>query len=161
MNPALMPEFWMKIAEQIAEASTCRAKVGCVLVHRNMIVGHGYVGSVHGDEHCHDDDHVLVDAPHRGSTTTNTTCIRTVHAEMNAVLKCIVRGSMDNGWITCYSTYQPCLDCVKVLLQIGVRKMYYRKPYKDEWRSKYLRHLAIDEFYASPNPDHNVEMIQL
>lgn len=160
MNTTLTPEFWMLMAEQIAEASTCRAKVGCILVYKNQIFGHGYVGSVHGDGHCCDDDHVLVDAPHRGSTTTGTTCIRTVHAEVNAVLKCTVRGSQQHGWITCYSTYQPCLDCVKILLQIGVRKMYYRKPYKDEWRSKYLRHLAVDEFYGS-DPVDNVEMIQL
>lgn len=160
MNKALTNEFWMKMAEQIAEASTCRAKVGCVLIHHNMIVGHGYVGSVHGDDHCCDDDHVLVDAPHRGSTTTNTTCIRTVHAEVNAALKCTVRGGWTN-WIQCYSTYQPCLDCVKILLQIGVRKMYYRKPYKDEWRSKYLRHLNVEEFYNPTMPISNVEMIQL
>lgn len=148
MNDRITPQFWMRIAQQIAEASTCRAKVGCVLVHKKSIVGHGYVGSVHGDAHCNESDHILVDAPHRGSTSTGTTCIRTVHAEVNAVLKCTVRGSRDNGWIECYSTYQPCLDCTKILLQIGVRKIYYWKPYKDDWRDNYVWKLAADEFYA-------------
>lgn len=161
MNKILTPEFWMKMAEQIAEASTCRAKVGCILVYKNMIVGHGYVGSVHGDDHCCDDDHILVDAPHRGSTTTNTTCIRTVHAEVNAALKCTVRGGWKEGWVDCYSTYQPCLDCVKILLQIGVRKMYYRKPYKDHWRDLYLKQLNDGEFIDTGSEDDNVQMIEL
>jgi len=147
MNERITPQFWMRIAQQIAEASTCRAKVGCILVHKKSIVGHGYVGSVHGDVHCNESDHILVDAPHRGSTSTGTTCIRTIHAEVNAVLKCTVRGSRDNGWIECYSTYQPCLDCTKILLQIGVRKIYYWKPYKDDWRDDYVWKLDSGEFY--------------
>lgn len=147
MNERITPKFWMQVAQQIAEASTCRAKVGCVLVHQKSIVGHGYVGSVHGDAHCNESDHILVDAPHRGSTSTGTTCIRTVHAEVNAVLKCAVRGSRINGWIECYSTYQPCLDCTKILLQIGVRKIYYWKSYKDNWRDDYVWKLDAEEFY--------------
>lgn len=164
MNSKINSAFWMRIAMQIAEASTCRAKVGCILVHNKMIVGHGYVGSVHGDDHCNESDHVLVDAPHRGSTETKTTCIRTVHAEVNAALKCQVRGSKENGWIECYSTYQPCIDCVKILLQIGVRKIYYLQPYKDEWRDQYIKKLNIDEFHSCcdhPDEDNCFHMIPI
>ena len=150
MNIRISPEYWMRIAVELAKAATCRANVGCLLVHENKIVGHGYVGSVHGDVHCYDDEHqltlhkhLLVDAPHRGSTETGTTCIRTVHAEINAALKCIVRGSKEGGWIECYCTYQPCLDCTKVLLQIGVRKMYFMKPYKDEWRDTFMANCTL------------------
>lgn len=158
MNERITPKFWMRIAQQIAEASTCRAKVGCILVHKKSIVGHGYVGSVHGDVHCNDEaGHLLVDAPHRGSTTTGTTCIRTIHAEVNAVLKCTVRGSRETKWIECYSTYQPCLDCTKILLQIGVRKIYYWKRYKDDWRDQYVAQFDQREF--SPTVDDEVEFI--
>lgn len=148
MNLKITRQFWMKIAEQIAEASTCRAKVGCILVHQRQIVGHGYVGSVHNDYHCNESDHVLVKTDRKGSTTTGTTCIRTIHAEINAVLKCQVRGSKETGWIECYSTYQPCLDCLKVLLQIGVRKIYYLHDYKDDWREQYLQQLNEDFFFV-------------
>lgn len=157
MNSYITSEYWMRIAVEVAKASTCRAQVGCVLVHKNTLVGMGYVGSVHGDWHCNEmcevgdgnndlvtDQHILVKAPHRGSTTTGTTCIRTIHAEVNAILKCTVRGSHQNGWIDCYSTYQPCLDCTKMLLQIGVRKIFYLKPYKDEWRDLFIERLSFD-----------------
>ena len=66
MNKNINAFLWMSMAIQIAEASTCRARVGCILVHDKTIVGHGYVGSVHGDDHCNEKDHVLVAAPHRG-----------------------------------------------------------------------------------------------
>lgn len=149
MNTRIDAQYWMRIAVEIAKAATCRADVGCVLIHKNIIVGHGYVGSVHGDDHCIepesdlDPNHVLVKVTHRGSTKTNTTCIRTVHAEVNAALKCTVRGSEHAEWIDAYCTYQPCLDCTKVLLQIGVRKMYYLNAYKDEWRDLYMEECQL------------------
>ena len=150
----------MRIAVEVAKASTCRADVGCVLIHKKTLVGMGYVGSVHGDVHCLEPydlifsdplstihQHILVETETKGSTTKGNTCIRTIHAEMNAVLKCTVRGSGEGGWIDCYSTYQPCLECTKVLLQIGVRYFYYMKPYKDDHRDiflkEYLRHEVI------------------
>lgn len=156
MNHRITDEYWMRMAVEVSKASTCRADVGCVLVHKNVIVGIGYVGSVHGDTHClpdpkaailafrQHDAHILMKTDRQGSTKKGDTCIRTIHAEMNAVLKCTVRGSEDAGWIDCYSTYQPCLDCTKVLLQIGVRKIYYVKAYKDVWRDAYLAGLRTN-----------------
>lgn len=146
MNDKITPRYWMQMAVDIAKASTCRADVGCILVHKNSIVGHGYVGSIHGDDHCNETTHILVKTDRKGSTNAGDTCIRTIHAEMNAVLKCKVRGNKNDGWIECYSTYQPCLECTKVLLQIGVRFIYYMKPYKDEWRDEYL-----DKITGEPN----------
>lgn len=143
MNWNICPEYWMRIAVAVASASSCRADVGCVLVHKKTLVGMGYVGSVHGDVHCITPDrlaaqHILMKTDRQGSTKKGNTCIRTIHAEMNAVLKCTVRGSQEDGWLEAYSTYQPCLDCTKVLLQIGVRTIYYIKPYKDTWRDAFL-----------------------
>lgn len=156
MNPHINPEYWMRMAVDVAKASTCRANVGCVLVHKNTIVGIGYVGSIHGDHHCNStegllahktDHHILMPSKSQGSTKKGNTCIRTVHAEMNAILKCTVRGSYQNGWIQSYSTYQPCLNCTKVLLQIGVRQLYYLKEYKDIWRDKFWDKLDRFEFH--------------
>lgn len=149
MNYRITSEYWMRMAIEVAKASTCRADIGCVLIYRNVIVGIGYVGSVHGDTHCIPDPraehvenaHILVATDRQGSTKKGNTCIRTIHAEMNAVLKCTVRGSEADGWIHCYSTYQPCLDCTKVMLQIGVRKIFYMKPYKDSWRDVFMMEL--------------------
>lgn len=159
MNTKIDPIYWLKIAQQIGTASTCRLAVGCVLVHKKMIVGHGYVGSIHGDDHCNDDDHILVDAPHR--IGQGTTCIRTIHAEVNAILKCPVRGSKANGWLECYCTHQPCLDCTKLLLQVGVRKIYYGIPYADVRREKYLQNVAIGPSFNIPEREDCVEFIEV
>lgn len=150
MNPRINNKYWMRIAVEVAKASTCRAEVGCVLIHKKTLVGMGYVGSVHGDVHCFEPNdfihqHILVETETKGSTTQGNTCIRTIHAEMNAVLKCTMRGSGEGGWIDCYSTYQPCLECTKVLLQIGVRYFYYMKPYKDDHRDLFLKEYLRDE----------------
>lgn len=154
MNSKICQKYWMQIAIDVAKASTCRADVGCVLVHKKTLVGMGYVGSVHGDRHClvvhqQADHHILMKTDRQGSTKKGNTCIRTIHAEMNAVLKCTVRGSKEGGWIDAYSTYQPCLDCTKVLLQIGVRTIYYMKPYKDTWREEFLN--GLDPYAITPD----------
>lgn len=147
MNNNITHNYFLRIAEVIAEASTCRAKVGCVLVKDNNIVGHGYVGSVHGDTHCDDANHVLIKAEHRPN---GDTCIRTIHAEMNAVLKCQARGNQKDGWLSVYCTHQPCLDCLKVLLQIGVRRIWYRYTYDDQRRDAYIQGLNEHEFKNAP-----------
>jgi len=150
MNTRIDEKYWMRVAVDIAAASTCRAKVGCVLVFNKTIVGMGYVGSVHGDDHCYastkdweEHNHILMKTDRKGSTKTGDTCIRTIHAEINAILKCQWRGSKETGWIDCYSTYEPCLECTKVLIQIGVRKIFYLNAYKDEWRDLYLKNVVV------------------
>lgn len=144
MNPNVNDTYWMRHCEIAAEASTCRVHVACVLVHRNQLVGIGYNGSLHHDHHCSDVGCLFVETQVAGSSNSGKSCIRTVHAEMNAILKCTVRGSKEGGWITAYSTYQPCLNCFKALVQIGVRRIVYEKVYRDEWRDK-LYHALSDE----------------
>lgn len=142
MNKHLTPEYWMKIVSQIAEASTCRVKIGCILVRRNHIQGVGYLGSVSGQPHCDDVGCLYVHAPHQGTDSGDESCIRTVHAEMNAVLDYGMKtvGDQTNipGRLFCFSTYSPCLNCFKALLQIGVRRFNYERIYRDEWRDKLL-----------------------
>lgn len=150
MNAKVDEKYFMKIAEDVAEASTCRANVGCIIVKDKIIVGMGYVGSVHGDRHCDTHDHILVKAEHRPN---GDTCIRTIHAEMNAVLKCKERGDKRNGWLSVFCTHQPCLDCLKVLLQIGVRRIYFKHAYDDKRRDAYILGLNTMEFIDQPTCD--------
>ena len=142
MNKNMTSQYWMQMTEQFAQASTCRVKIGAIILKENYVVGMGYTGSVHGDVHCEDGGCLLVDNhSEKGSSDSGKSCIRTIHAEMNAILKCEVRGSEDN-WLTCYCTYMPCLDCFKVLLQIGVRTFFYKNWYKDDQREIYILHLS-------------------
>lgn len=147
MNHKLTDEYFLGISDQIAEASTCRVNIGTIIVQNKLIVAPGYVGSVSGDHHCNHDDSgsahrcLLVDNHGlKGSSPSGKSCIRTVHSEMNAVLKCPVRGKEGN-WLECYTTYSPCLDCLKALLQIGVRKIVYRKEYKDVHRDLFIANM--------------------
>ncbi len=144
MNKNINDRYWMDIVDHVAKASTCRKQLGCVLVRNNYIVGIGYNGSVSGDSHCNDTESgcLFVDTDRQGTEPDKKrTCIRTVHAEMNAILKCTARGSYREGWITCYASFSPCLYCFKCLLSIGVRKIIYGKPYKDLNRDLYIQNL--------------------
>lgn len=152
MNNRINPQYWLRIAREVAKASTCKVNVGCVLVHKKMIVGIGYVGSIHGDGHCDQSGHINVPAEYRGEQ--GETCIRTVHAEVNAILKCQVRGSAEDGFIECYSTHQPCCECLKLLLQIGVRNMYYVTPYEDARRDRYIEEAITRGWWSKIHMQH-------
>ena len=74
-----------------------------------------------GDVHCIDDDCYLVDGH----------CVRTIHAEMNAILQCAKFGVATDG-SEIYVTDFPCLQCTKMLLQAGIQKIYYLRNYHND-----------------------------
>lgn len=134
----------MNIVDSIAQASTCcRANIGTIIINIfNEIIGIGYLGPVHEDFHCDYTRCLLVSNNNEyGSDDKGLSCIRTIHSEMNAILKCKEHGDEKNGWLTCYTTYEPCIICFKLLLQIGVRKMYFKHNYKDKNRDFFKKHL--------------------
>lgn len=115
--------YFMNIAHQTAARMSCnRAKVGCVLVDAdNQIISTGYGGAPRGVETCESHDH-LMEHGH---------CVRTIHAEHNAVLQAARRGVATDG-ATCYCTHLPCFDCCKVLIQAGIKEIVYEIPYRRE-----------------------------
>jgi dCMP deaminase len=123
-------EYFMIQAVLLASRSTCRRlSVGAAIVRDRRIIAGGYNGAVSGDEHCIDSDCYLRDGH----------CVRTIHAEMNAVLQCAKFGvSMDGASV--YVTDFPCLQCTKMLLQAGVRHIYYLRNYhNDEYALKLIK----------------------
>lgn len=115
-------QYFMAQAVLLALRSTCtRLEVGATLVKDKRIIAGGYNGSVSGDVHCIDDGCYVVD----------NHCIRTIHAEMNALLQCAKLGiSTDQAEV--YVTHFPCLQCTKALLQAGIRKIYYLHDYHND-----------------------------
>ena len=114
-------EYFMNIAELVATRSTCdRAHVGAVIVNEdNRIVSTGYNGSVSGTSHCDDIGHTMRDGH----------CIATIHAEVNALYYCAKQGiSVNNS--TIYVTHFPCLNCIKALIQSGIKQIYYKHDYR-------------------------------
>lgn len=112
-------EYFMEVAELAASRSTCtRAKVGCVLVIDKQIIATGYNGSPAGMPHCLDE----------GCYYDGDRCIRTIHAEVNAIGQAARRGASTQG-ATAYVTHTPCLHCGKVLASAGIKRVYARHRY--------------------------------
>lgn len=123
-------QYFMIQAALLASRSTCnRLSVGAVLVRDKRIIAGGYNGSVSGDEHCIDAGCYLQDGH----------CVRTIHAEMNAILQCAKFGiSMDGASL--YVTDFPCLQCTKSLLQAGIKEInYIRNYHNDDYAMKLIK----------------------
>ena len=100
-------QYFMVQAALLASRSTCkRLSVGAVLVRDKRIIAGGYNGAVSGDDHCIDEGCYLRDGH----------CVRTIHAEMNAILQC-ARFGMSTDGASLYVTDFPCLQCTKRLVQ--------------------------------------------
>ena len=112
-------QYFMVQAALLASRSTCkRLSVGAVLVRDKRIIAGGYNGAVSGDDHCIDEGCYLRDGH----------CVRTIHAEMNAILQC-ARFGMSTDGASLYVTDFPCLQCTKSLLQAGIKVIKYIRNY--------------------------------
>lgn len=114
-------QFFMAQSQLLALRSTCtRLSVGATIVRDNRIVAGGYNGSISGGDHCID----------KGCYVVDNHCIRTIHAEMNALLQCAKYGIPVAG-AEVYVTHFPCLQCTKSIIQAGISKLVYAKDYKN------------------------------
>ena len=112
----------MNIALQVSTRSTCdRNHVGAVLVRDKMILSTGYNGSIRGLDHCDDVGHLM----------ENGSCIRTVHAEANAIAQS-ARNGVNTSDAEVYVTSSPCWNCFKLLANAGIKKIFYLKEYKEQ-----------------------------
>ena len=119
----------MTITRQVAERSTClRAKVGAVIVRDRSILATGYNGSPAGLPHCLEVGCLIYESrTPDGSIEQN--CFRTIHAEINAITQAAKNGSAIKD-ADIYVTHTPCIHCMKVLINTGIRTVYYDRPYK-------------------------------
>ena len=123
-------QYFMVQAALLASRSTCkRLSVGAVLVRDKRIIAGGYNGSVSGDDHCIDE----------GCYQRDGHCVRTIHAEMNAILQC-ARFGMSTDGASLYVTDFPCLQCTKSLLQAGIKEInYIRNYHNDDYAMKLIK----------------------
>ncbi|MBO2534892.1 MULTISPECIES: ComE operon protein 2 [Rummeliibacillus] len=114
-------QFFMAQSHLLALRSTCtRLSVGATIVRDKRIIAGGYNGSISGDDHCID----------KGCYVVDNHCVRTVHAEINALLQCAKYGTPTNG-ADLYVTHFPCLPCTKSIIQAGIQDLYYAEDYKN------------------------------
>jgi len=121
-------EYFMELASTVAKRATCdRGRSGCVIVRNKQILVTGYVGSPRGLPHCDDVGHLLKKVTHEdGSTSTH--CMRTVHAEQNAICQAARLGiSLEGG--TCYCRMTPCRTCAMLLINCGIERVVCEMKY--------------------------------
>jgi len=118
----------------MSRRATCeRARIGAVIAKENRIVSTGYNGSPSGLPHCTE---VGCEPDSDGG------CIRTVHAEANAIAFAARNGIPLEGGVL-YCTYSPCLNCARLIINSGIKEVVYEKVYRVEAGIKELTNAEI------------------
>ncbi len=113
-------EYFLQLSDLVSTRATCqRLKVGAVLVRDRKIISTGYCGSPKGTPDCFEAGCLMEDGH----------CVRTVHAEINAVVQAAFNGTSTKD-TTVYVNNLPCYNCAKVLINAGVVRMVYRYDYR-------------------------------
>lgn len=128
-------EYFMNIAELVGSRATCsRGRSGCVIVKDKRILVTGYVGSPVGQPHCDEVGHEMHKVINEDGTESEH-CVRTAHAEQNAIAQAAKIGiSVDGATLYCHMT--PCYACAKILINSGIKKVVVLKDYHRGQRSK-------------------------
>lgn len=114
-------QYFMAQSHLLAMRSTCtRLTVGATIVRDKRIIAGGYNGSITGGDHCID----------KGCYVIDHHCVRTIHAEVNAILQCAKFGVPTED-AEMYVTHFPCLPCCKAIIQSGIKTVYYAQDYKN------------------------------
>lgn len=122
MSRASWDEYFMAIAKQVATRSTCERKhVGAVIVRDRSILATGYNGSIRGLPHCDEVGHLM----------ENGHCVRTTHAEMNAIIQAAKNGARIEG-ADIYVTASPCWSCFKAIGNAGIKRILFGEFYRDD-----------------------------
>lgn len=132
-------EYFMELASTAAKRATCdRGRSGCVIVRDKQVLVTGYVGSPAGLSHCDEVGHKLKKVVHEDQSVTQH-CVRTVHAEQNAICQAARRGiALNKGTLYCRMT--PCRTCAMLIINCGIERVVCKKDTtQDLNRKKCLR----------------------
>ncbi len=121
-------DYFMQIAETVAKRSTCdRGKMGCIVVKNKRILSTGYSGSPTGLPHCDEAGHLMHKILNADGTVSQH-CVRTIHAEQNAITHAARHGiSLDGG--TLYCKVEPCRVCAMLIINVGIKRVVAKKRY--------------------------------
>ncbi|MDR1758246.1 MAG: cytidine/deoxycytidylate deaminase family protein [Bacteroidales bacterium] len=121
-------EYFMEIANTVSKRATCdRGRSGCVIVKERQILVTGYVGSPTGLPHCDEAGHQIKTTVHEDGSETQH-CVRTVHAEQNAICQAAKRGISLEG-ATLYCRMTPCRVCAMLIINCGIERVVCEKKY--------------------------------
>jgi|GEM_PF-34807 len=134
-------DYFLGIARAVAERATCdRGRSGCVIVRDKAILVTGYVGSPTGLPHCDEVGHQMKKMLHEDGRITQH-CVRTVHAEQNAICQAAKYGISLNGG-TLYCKMTPCRTCAMLIINCGIRRVVCEYRYHAGGESEELFRLA-------------------
>lgn len=122
-------EYFLGLLEPLARRATCdRGKSASVIVSpHNTILATGYVGSPPGQPHCDQAGHLMKTITH-GDGSQSQHCMRTLHAEENAILQCAKDGIKLEG-ATIYCKMTPCYNCAMRIVRVGIKRLVAQKRY--------------------------------
>ena len=123
-------DYFLNLADTVSERATCnRGRSGCVIVKDKQILVTGYVGSPKGLPHCDDVGHLFRKVIHEDGSVTQH-CVRTVHAEQNAICQAARRGiALDGSTLYCRMT--PCRTCAMLIINCGIVRVVCERRYHD------------------------------
>jgi dCMP deaminase len=128
------PHYFMNIAREVATRATCdRKHVGAIIVRDKNILSTGYNGSIRSQPHCDEAGHDMVGGH----------CVRTVHAEANAILQAARHGVRIDG-ADIYTTASPCWECFKLIANAGIQRIFYGEFYREEKSFSIAKELGIE-----------------
>ena len=142
-------EYFMELANTAAKRATCdRGRSGCVIVRNKQVLVTGYVGSPSGLKHCDEVGHLFKKVYHEEGRVTQH-CVRTVHAEQNAICQAARRGiGLDKATLYCRMT--PCRTCAMLIVNCGIERVVCEKKYHaGEESEQLLKEAGVKLVYFS------------
>lgn len=130
-------EYFIGLLDSVAERATCdRGKNAAIIVKNHRILATGYVGAPSGLPHCDEVGHLMRKVmDEKGNVSEH--CIRTNHAEENAILQAARYGPPIEG-ATIYAKMTPCFNCAKMIIQVGIKRVVAKRKYHADKLSREL-----------------------
>ncbi len=140
-------DYFMEVANAISKRATCdRGESGCVIAKDRQLIVSGYVGSPSGFPHCDETGHQIKKVTHEDGEVTEH-CMRTVHAEQNAICQAARIGVSISG-ATLYTRMTPCRTCAMLLINCGIKRVVCeRKYHQGEDSEKMFKEAGIELVY--------------
>ena len=121
-------KYFLGLMDEVAKRATCdRGRSGCIIVKDKRILSTGYVGSPPGLPHCDEAGHMMKQVIDEDGTTRQH-CVRTIHAEQNAICQAARYGTPLEG-TTLYCKMEPCRTCAMLIVSVGIKKVVAQRRY--------------------------------
>jgi dCMP deaminase len=122
-------DYFLELADAASKRATCgRARSGCVIVKDRQVLATGYVGSPAGLPHCDEVGHLMKKVIQENGEITSH-CVRTVHAEQNAICQAAKRGVSIEG-ASAYQRMTPCRTCAMLYINCGIKRIVCERKYQ-------------------------------